>query len=179
MPNKVERTGITGTFSISYPTGRWHNQAVHGLRVFIDAKQAYERFSPRVVAITDAMRYMWLQNAGTLYPWRRTLSDLRYYVRGVGVRSRYDYRNAKVLLREMDPGDTSPDGTRWVYFSSRGSDAVSGFVTEADAAVLYEAKNHRMLKVMEGRIAHATVESAGAIYSLPVLQRTIDVKTLT
>lgn len=177
MPQKVKNSGVSGQFQFSM-TGRWSPQVIHGWDIWVDARHEYVRYAPRTVAIAEALRQFWIQNKGTRFEWEETLRSLRYFIRGVGRISRNDYQRAKEIIRELGPTYMTPEGVTYVYASTRGSNAVSGFVEEAVDAVKYEAASHQMFQVMEARVASATVLPAGKQFALPVRSDKIKTKTL-
>lgn len=175
MPQKVKNSGKSGTFLFSQG-GKWTLQQIHGWQIWVDAKHQYIQFTPRDVAIAIALRQFWITNKGTQFPWRETLGNLKYFVRRVGTLTRDDYTTGKTIIRELGSLYMDPTGTRFVYASTRGPQAVSGFVQEPIDAVTYEVKNHQILSVMEGRIANGTVEPAGQDFGVPVKQSKIKTK---
>lgn len=176
-PKKVKNSGKTERFEFS-TGGKWHMESIHGWLIWLPSKGQYVRFSPRDVALALALRQFWIANRGAQFPWRDTIGNLRYYVRRTGHVNKDDYSRAKVIIRELGPFYMDPNGDRFVYASTRGSHAVSGFVTEAVDAETYERKNHEMLRTMEGRIANGTVDPAGVEFGVPVKPGRIKTKTL-
>src|SRR4029077_15342455 len=82
MPQKVRNSGRSGHFLFSSSHG-WQTQQIHGWEIWVDAKHAYKPYSPRLVAIAEAMRMFWIQNKGTQFKWEDTLGSLRFYIRSV------------------------------------------------------------------------------------------------
>lgn len=170
MP-RVKNSGKTQQFRFHPSGGHWQWYAFNGIDVWVSARRTYVRYSPRHVAVARAMKEFWKQNLGTQFKWEKTLDSLHFYLEArPHVRlslSRNDYTKGREIIRELG-ADYLPDGTRFVYASTRGSNAVAGFIEEQGDAVEYEVRNHRILRVMEGRVATGTVEPAGHVFGIPV-----------
>ena len=179
MPQKVKNSGKSEHFEIRGPTGAWTPQVFHGIEVYIDSKQAYRRFSPRQWAVACALRQFWTMNAGVQFPYRATMDNLRFFIRGTGQITLYDYGRAKEIIRELGSVYVKEaTGETYVYASTRGNHAVSGFVLDHADAVDYEHKNHAMLQLMSDRISTGTVEPASALFGMPIRASKIKTKTL-
>lgn len=181
---KIVPTGKSAHFEMTFlnPTGSWMREQVHGWGVFVPAKGDYVKYSPRAWAISLALKAFWVQNLDRQFAYRDSMGMLRYYIRtarnlkhpAVPVEPilKTDYDRAKEIIRECGRDHVEGDDL-YVYASTRGSHAVSGFVLEAADAIDYEVRSHRMLETMEGRLKRGTVEQAEQALVIPARRSSI------
>jgi hypothetical protein len=181
MPAKFQNSGKSAHFTVRDDRGRWSYDQFDGLDIWLPSHHAYRRYSPRVMAFAEMLDWFWRQNAGTLWAWRSSINQVRaYYMKGIGQadRERDLYVKAKEVIREDAFGEYEREGTVFVYASTRGGKALSGYADSALVAEQYDAVNHRMLRLMDNRVATGTVEPAAAAFSLAVKVKRPRIKTL-